>query len=90
MAATNLTFTKQGDEWATTLTATSGGIVEIERTTSGIVSVNGNIEGMESVPIASFQNPYTASVLFSLDVPDGIEVTIKSATEVTSAKMFTE
>lgn len=90
MATTNLTFTKQGDEWVSTFTATGAGIVEIERKKQGNCSVFANISGMNAVPIASFQNPYVKNVIFNLDIPAGIEVTIKSATEVTAAKMFTE
>lgn len=90
MAATNLTFSKVGDKWTTTFTAEGGGIVQIERKSQGLCSVYANIEGMSAVPIASFQNPYVSNVIFSLEVPAGIEVTIESATEVTNAKMFIE
>lgn len=90
MATTNLTFTKQEDEWVSTFTSTGEGIIEIERKGQGNCSVLANITGMEKVPIATFQNPYVNTVIFNLDIPAGIEVTIKSASEVTSAKMFTE
>lgn len=90
MAATNLTFSKVGDKWSTKFTATGEGIVEIEREKQGLCSVYANISGMAAVPIVSFQNPYVRDVIFNLDVPVGIEVTIESATEVTNAKMFVE
>ncbi len=90
MATTNLTFTKQENVWVTSFVSKGSGIVQIERTSQGSVSVSANIVGMRSVPIASFNNPYTASVIFNLDLPVDIEVTIKSATEVTVAKMLTE
>lgn len=90
MATTNLTFTKQENAWVTSFTSTGSGIVQIERTLQGNVSVSVNISGMRYVPIASFNNPYIASAIFNLDLPVGVEVTIKSATEVTAAKMLTE
>lgn len=65
-------------------------IVEIEREKQGTCSVRANIEGMAAVPIASFQNPYVKDVIFKLDIPAGIEVTIISASEVRNAKIFTE
>lgn len=89
MASKNLTFTKQNGEWVAK-TSDGPGIVQLARAEQGTVSVSANISGMDAVPIASFNNPYKADVIFYLDVPAGIEVTVKSATEVTSAKFFTE
>lgn len=89
MASKNLTFTKQNGEWVAK-TSDGPGIVQLARTEQGIVSVSANISGMEAVPIAAFNNPYKADVIFYLDVPAGIDVTIKSATDVTAAKFFTE
>ena len=89
MASKDLTFTNQNGEWVAK-TSDGHGIVQIARAEQGIVSVSANIPGMEAVPIAAFNNPYKADVIFQLEVPAGIEVTIKSATEVVEAKLFTE
>lgn len=89
MASKNLTFTNQNGEWVAK-TSDGPGIVQLARNEQGSVSVSTNIPGMDAVPIAAFKNPYKADVIFKLDVPAGIEVTIKSATEVTEAKFFTE
>lgn len=89
MASKNLTFTKQDGEWVAK-TSDGPGIVQLARAEQGTVSVSANISGMGAVPIASFKNPYMSDVIFKLEVPSGIEVTIKSATEVVEAKMFTE
>lgn len=88
MAVTDLTFTKQGNDWVAKTSI--GGIVQIDREEQGYVSVCANISGLSEVPIAAFKNPYARGVIFKLEVPDGIDVTIKSATEVTSAKILTE
>lgn len=90
MATTNLTFNKVGDKYQTSFTSEGESIVQIERKAQGLCSVRANIEGMAPVPITSFQNAYENNVIFNLDIPAGIEVTIESATEVTNAKMFTE
>lgn len=89
MASKNLTFTNQNGEWVAK-TSDGPGIVQLARTEQGTVSVSANISGMEAVPIAAFNNPYVSDVIFKLEVPAGIEVTIKSSTEVVEAKMFTE
>jgi len=90
MTTASLTFTKSNDVWVTTFVSVGNCIVEIERAKRGTCSVSANIEGMQAVPVASFHNPYMANVIFRLNIPVGIEVTIKSATEVSAAKMLSE
>lgn len=90
MAATTLIFSKVGDKWVTTFTSMGESIVEMERKGQGLCSIRANIEGMKSVPVTSFKNPYESNVIFNLDIPAGVEVTIESATEVINAKMITE
>ena len=86
---TNLTFTKVNNEWVSTFTSQGACVIELERDVQSPVSVSANIDGMRPIPIASFSNPYVDSVIFSLDIMQGIEVTIKSANEVINAKMQT-
>lgn len=90
MATKNLTFRNVGDKWAATFTAEGPSIVQIKRKAQGLCSVYANLADMSPVPIAVFQNPYVQDVIFNLEVPAGIEVTIESAVEVVSAKQFVE
>lgn len=86
MAVTDLTFTKVDNEWVSTFTSEGACVVEIERNEQSPVVVLANISGMPPVPVATFSNPYVASVVFSLNIAEGVEITIKSAAEVTNAK----
>lgn len=90
MAVTNLTFTKVNNEWVSTFTSSGACVIQLERNEKSPVSVSANLEGMKPVVVASFSNPYVDSVIFSLDIASGIDVTIKSSTEVTNAKMQTD
>lgn len=85
---TTLTFIKSDDGYIANFTSTGLCVIEMERDKSSLISVRANIEGMESVPMAVFKNEYSANAIFEVNVPSGIEVTIKSATEVANAKML--
>lgn len=87
MATSTLTFEKVGGVYAAKFASQGACVIEIERDEQSPVSVSANIDGMAEVPIASFNNPYVSSVIFNLDIPAGINITIKSTTEVVSAKM---
>lgn len=87
---TNLTFTKVNNEWVSTFTSQGECVIQLERNDKSPVSVSANIEGMKPVVVASFSNPYVDSVIFGVDVQNGVEITIKSATEVKTAKMLTD
>lgn len=89
MTTTNLTFTKVNNEWVSTFTSQGACVIELERDVQSPVSVSANLEGMKPVVVASFSNPYVDSVIFSLDIMEGIVVTIKSANDVINAKMQT-
>lgn len=89
MASTaTLTFDKVGDSWVAAFVSQGACVIELERSTNGLVSVGANLSGMATVPVAQFSNPYKADTIFEVDVPEGVEVTIKSMTEVTNAKML--
>lgn len=87
MVATEIQFSKQGNEYVCKITAgeSLGGVIELTQTQRGLVTVYANVEGMPLVYLRTYDNPYGTSVLFAIDLPDGLEVTIKSQTEVTSA-----
>lgn len=84
--ATNLNFTKRGDVYQATFESEGACVIELERDKPSPVAVMANLEGMTPVPVATFQNPYTANVIFNINLPEGVEVTIKSTTEVKNAK----
>lgn len=88
--ATALNFTKSNGVWVAQFTSGGNTIIEIEREQAGLVSVMANISGMRAVPIAQYDNGYTADAILRINVPAGIEVTVKSATEVTTAQIQVE
>lgn len=83
-----LNFEKIGDDWVYKFISDGAVVVEIERSAPSPVAITANIEGMDDVPVASFQNGYEANAIFEIDIPKGVEVTIKSTTEVVNAKML--
>lgn len=91
METTKLSFTKQTGDSAyvckITPSAEDGlsGVVQIEQVERGIVSVSANIPDMPPALVRTIDNPFGKSLIFELALPAGIEVTIKSATEVTNA-----
>lgn len=88
MAVATLNFEKVGDVWATKFLSEGSCVIEMERKDKGLVSVLANIDDMEAVVVTNFENPYSANVIFEVDVPEGLEVTVRSATEVTNAKVL--
>lgn len=87
---TSLNFQKNGQTYQTRFTSSGGGIVQLERDENSQVVVYANLPGMEPTLISIVKNQYDTGIMFRLDVPSGIDVTIESVTEVKSAKMFTE
>lgn len=83
-----LNFEKTGDVWAAKFTSQGSCVIELERNTQGIVSISANLSGMVEVPVTDFKNGYTPNVIFEVDVPEGVEVTVRSGSEVTQAKML--
>lgn len=88
MATATLKFEKIGDTWAAKFVSQGSCVIEMERAEQSPVSVTGSIGGLADVPIAVFQNPYGANAIFEIDVAEGIEVTVKSTTEVLQAKIL--
>lgn len=90
MATKSLNFTKDNGVYVAKFTSTGNTIIELEREENGVVSVLANISGMRAVPIGQYNNGYGADALIRVNVPSGIEVTVKSQSEVKNAKMLTE
>lgn len=90
MATTTLDFTKNKGVYTAKFTSEGNTIIELEREDSGVVSVLANISGMRPVAIGQYSNGYGADAIIRVNVPSGIEVTVKSQSEVKSAKMLTE
>lgn len=84
-----LKFEKIGDVYEAKFTSVGGCVVEIERDDDGPVSVLANIDGMRPIPVSTFSNPYMEDLIFGIEVATGVEITIRSKTEVTNAKMLT-
>lgn len=80
--ATTLKFNKEGDTYVARFMSEGNIVVQLEREKWGVVSVLASVGGLEPTPIAEFQNGYKPNVIFSLNVPSGVEITIKSQTEV--------
>lgn len=90
MATSTLKFTKDNGTWVAKFTSNGNTIIELERDDNGVVSVLANISGMRAVPVGQYQNGYGADAIIRVNVPSGLEVTIKSQSEVKTAKMITE
>lgn len=63
----------------------SSGVAQVEFASGGILSVNANIPGMNPTVVKTCENPYGDSVIIELDFPTGIEVTLRTSTEVARA-----
>lgn len=91
METKNLSFAKSEDriDYICKIDSTTNdglsGVIQIEQSEQGIVSVLANLPSMPPAFVRTFENPYGKSVIFELELPDGVEVTIKSSTEVINA-----
>lgn len=85
--ATELTFVKKGSLYVCKLTDYSqGNIVQVELEGTAMVSANVSIGGgMAPACVGIFENPYGHSVVFSLDIPEGLEVTLTTSSQVKKA-----
>ena len=90
METTKLKFSKQdGGSYVCKIASSESeglsGVVQITQAKRGIVSILANIPDMEPTVVGNLKNPYGSSVIFELALPAGVDVTIKSETEVTNA-----
>lgn len=90
--ATTLNFEEQGGGWQAKFISEGACVVEMERSEQGTVAISANIQGMRPipVPIVNLANPYDSSAMFIIDIPKGLEITIKSTSKVTKAMMQVE
>lgn len=84
-----LNFNKEGDLWIAKYTSEGNTVVQMERKERGEISVLANIGTLEPVPVAQFQNGYTPNAIFAINVPAGVNVIVRSQTEVTKAETLT-
>lgn len=87
MATSTLNFTKDNGIYVAKFTSQGNTVIELEREESGIVSVLANISGMRAVPVGQYSNGYGADAIIRVNVPSGLEVMVKSQSEVKNAKM---
>lgn len=86
MATTELTFERINNTSVCKIPDyKSGGVIQVQLAKQANVSASANIPGMPPSVVGIFENPYGDSVIFSLDVPDGLEVTLKSSSPVIKA-----
>ena len=89
MATTTLNFIEKDGTWQASYISSGLCVVELEREEGGVVSILANIQGMRAVPVMQHRNGYTSDAILKINVPSGIEVTIKSQTEVKNGKIMT-
>lgn len=82
--ATKINFTKEGVNEAYSFTPSSPVVVQVEREDMGFFTVYGNLEGMEKVPILNVR--FEKDLIFKLDVPSSVTVTMVSGSHVLEAK----
>lgn len=87
--ATQLNFSKDGNIWRSQYTSKGDTVVQLSRKRGGKVVVYCNIEGMPATPVHTWSDyEFGQYVIFNVAVPEGVVVTIESASEVTAANML--
>lgn len=82
---TELAFTQEGTQYKCSVGQTKG-IVQVEFQWGGaILSVSANLPSMKQSVISTLQNPYSTSIIFELNVEDGLEVTLTTSKPVVKA-----
>lgn len=81
-----INFTEsEGGSFVASWTSTGAVTVQVERTKMRPVVVLANIPGMKPTVVARYENPYGNSVIFGVDLPVGVEVSIEVGCEVVQA-----
>lgn len=87
MATTQLTFEKIGTQYICKISDyTAGGVIQVQLDGNARVSASANIPDMPPAVVGIFENPYGKSVIFTLDIPEGLEVTLKTSSTVIAAQ----
>ena len=89
MSQQSISFNKVGDEWVAKFDSPGTFVMQLERRERGTIGVAAYINGLVEVPIASFQNPYSPSAIFEVDIPAGVWLAIRSESEVIQAEIIT-
>ncbi len=87
--ATTLSFV-QNEHGHYEASCTSSGdrmAVEVNRTSPGTLIIFGCIDGLEKTILQNFGPGADQNIIFEIDVPDEVVISIVSYTEVTSAKI---
>lgn len=83
-----MNFNKEGDSYVARFQSEGNTVIELEREKAGVVSVSAGIGAMAEISVAQFQNGYTPNVIFAVNVPIGVNIVVKSQTEVKKAEML--
>lgn len=89
MAATDLTFTQNAQgHYEANCTSSGDRIgVNLNRAASGTLIVFGSIENLEKSPLYNFGPGADQDLIFEIDTPADVKLTLVSYTEVTAAKI---
>ena len=91
MAVSDLTFTKDGNLYKASFVSAGKQTVQIERAEKGSLDIKACIEGMTPTGMPMpFQFYNSANMLFEVETQPGVNVTVLSGSQVTSAKILTE
>lgn len=81
-----LKFNQEGDKYVARFVSEGNTVVQLEREKGGIVSVACSIGELDPIPVSQFQNGFTSNVIFAVNVPSGVNVVVRSETEVKNAE----
>lgn len=91
MASVDLNFTKEGKVYVADIASPGKCIVQIERKESGWTTVFSKVDDLGFSEVAKFPDgPDKKSVIFELNIPEGMPVRIQSNKVVEIAKYVTE
>lgn len=89
MATTAIEFTKTGSDYVCQLTdyqTNMSGVIHLALSEPNqIVAVEVGAAGLPPMVMQTLQTPYGLGVVFGLDIPDGIGVTLRTSKPVTEA-----
>lgn len=64
---------------------TTNGIVQVSLSGTANLSVSANLPGMPPSVLRTLHNPYSNSIVFELNIPDGMEVYLQTSVPVIKA-----
>lgn len=86
---TEIEFKKEGSGWICQLAdyqAKMGGVISLALSGANqIVTVEATVEGMPPMVAQNLSTPYGSGLIFEIDFPAGVSVTLRTAKEVTKA-----